>query len=287
MKAKIWVIVFFFTAFSVFGQGRNLSIDEATRAAARYLSEHIPGGTKIAVVNFTATKDVSDYVVAELTSRLVNTRKFTVVDRYSLALIEREMNFQLSGEVSDESAQAIGRKLGAQTIISGSLRAFGNLYRMEIKALEVETAKILGSETYTIRKDSVLNNLMPSQPAARPVRQDTTGSKIGTGALNIMLGLGSYIEGDVAGGLTVTGGYALSAGLILIEAFVMDWDNPAVGVPGTIGFSVAGLTLVYGFIRPFFYKPSSSGYAVLDNTQVEIVPMGEGMGIRLAYTIRF
>jgi TolB-like protein len=214
MKKKLWTIIYIFTAFTVFGQSRNSStIDEAIRATATYLSERIPTGTKVAIVNFSASQEVSDYVVGELTSRLVNYGKFTVVDRYSLSLIEREMNFQLSGEVSDESAQAIGKKLGAQTIISGSLRPFGNSYRMEIKALEVETARIQGNETYTIRRDSVINKLMTTQTTTPKVRQNTTGSKIGTGALNIMLGLGSYIEGDIAGGITLTGGYAVSAGL--------------------------------------------------------------------------
>ena len=159
MKVKIIMIIYIFTAFSfLFGQERNsLTIDEATKATASYLSERIPIGTKVAIVNFTASKEVSDYVVSELTSRLVNNGNFTVVDRYSLKLIEREMNFQLSGEVSDESAQAIGKKLGAQIIISGNLKPFGNSYRMEIKALQIETARIQGNEIYTIRKDTVIN----------------------------------------------------------------------------------------------------------------------------------
>jgi TolB-like protein len=289
MKAKILTIIYIFTVFYVFGQGRDsLTIDESIRATAIYLSEQIPTGTKVAIVNISASQEISDYVISELTSQLVNNRKFIIVDRQSMALIEREMRFQLSGEVSDESAQAIGRRLGAQTIISGSLTPFGNSYRMQIKALEVETGRIQGIITYSIRRDRVINNLTPGQLAAtKQPKPKTTGGKIGTGVLNIVFGLGSYLESDIAGGLILTGGYAVTAGLFLVEAFLMDWDNPAVGIPGTIGFSAAGLTLAYGFLRPFSYNRSSRGLAILDNTRLEIVPVGENIGIKLAYTVRF
>jgi hypothetical protein len=33
-----------------------------------------------------------------------------------------------------------------------------------------------------------------------------------------LLGLGSYLEGDIAGGITLTAGYALAARLFVIEA---------------------------------------------------------------------
>jgi len=43
-----------------------------------------------------------------------------VVDRQQLDLIRAELNFQMSGEVSDESAQSIGQMLGVQSIMSGT-----------------------------------------------------------------------------------------------------------------------------------------------------------------------
>jgi hypothetical protein len=52
-------------------------------------------------------------------------RKVTIIERKSLDLIRKEMNLQLSGDVSDDSAQAIGKQLGAQAIVTGSLTNLG------------------------------------------------------------------------------------------------------------------------------------------------------------------
>jgi TolB-like protein len=117
-----------------------------------YIIDRLEPGTKVAVLNFNASPAISNYVIEEITDFLVNDSNLTVVDRSELELLQGEMNFQLSGKVSDESAQSIGKKLGAQTIISGSLTPFGRLWRMRIRALEVETAKVQGIRTYTISK---------------------------------------------------------------------------------------------------------------------------------------
>ncbi|MDR2718338.1 MAG: CIA30 family protein [Treponema sp.] len=66
------------------------------------------------------------------------------------------MDFQLSGEVSDETVQSIGKKLGAQTIISGAITAIGNAYRLRIRAISVETAQILGMQNVDVAQDSRL-----------------------------------------------------------------------------------------------------------------------------------
>ncbi|MCL1837306.1 MAG: hypothetical protein FWG46_07155 [Treponema sp.] len=106
------------------------------------------------------------------------------------------------------------------------------------------------------------------------------------------MGLGSYLEGDIAGGITLTAGYAAAAGLFVIEAAALDWDSPAVGVPATIGVSVAGLAIVYGFARPFIYNRSPQMAAVMDNAQSNIVLTSDSygnknVGFQLSYTISF
>jgi hypothetical protein len=69
------------------------------------------------------------------------------------------MDFQMSGEVSDESAQSIGRKLGAQIIVSGSIAPLGDLYRLRIRAIEVESAAIRGVNSQNIKLDGILASL--------------------------------------------------------------------------------------------------------------------------------
>jgi TolB-like protein len=120
-------------------------LDQAIREASDYLNKNVPTGKKVAVLNIKSSyPPLSEYIIDVLTGNVVNDRVFTVVDRANLALIQQEMDFQLSGEVSDESAQSIGQKLGAQTIVSGSITVFGNLWRLTVRALDVEGAAVQG-----------------------------------------------------------------------------------------------------------------------------------------------
>jgi hypothetical protein len=293
LKHILLTIALAFIGVTAFGQNNEVKLDEAVKGSAAYLVERLSPGTKVAILNFSADPAVSNYVIEELTAFLVNDRKLIVVDRSELELLQREMDFQLSGEVSDESAQSIGQRLGAQTIISGSLSPIGAMWRMRIKALEVETAWIQGIETYTVKKDAVLSSLLSTTPKA-PKGPKTTGEKIGTGALNIVFGLGSYLEGDITGGITLTAGYAVAAGLFVIEATVLDWDSPMVGVPATIGYAAAGVTLVYGFARPFIHNRNPQMAALLDDIHIAMVPtsnigndLSQRLGVRFAYTFKF
>jgi hypothetical protein len=260
------VLLFLFALSAIIHAEESLTLDAGLRAAVNELNARLPDGNIIIVFNFQSEyKNISEYIIDELTKHIVNDEKLIAVDRQNLDSLQKEINFQLSGEVSDESAQSIGKMLGAQTILSGSFVPLGNMWRIQLKALEVETARILGISTYTIKKDHVLASLLPAQPK-------TASEKIGAGSLNIILGLGSWLEGDIVGGSTITAGYVAAACLFAVEATVLDWDNPSVGVPATIGFSVAGLTLAYGFVRPFIYNRSPKAATLLDNMKFEAVP---------------
>jgi hypothetical protein len=68
----------------------------------------------------------------------------------------------MSGEVSDESAQSIGKKLGAQLIVSGSLSSMGHLYRFRIRALSVESAAVEAASATDIRTGDTRTALLLS-----------------------------------------------------------------------------------------------------------------------------
>ena len=115
---------------STSGQGNTstvnttgMTLDQALLEAADRIDERITRGTKIALLNFSSPSDqFSAYVLDELSANLVDSGIVTVIDRREIDLIREELHFQLSGEVSDDSMQALGRMLGAQSIVTGSLR---------------------------------------------------------------------------------------------------------------------------------------------------------------------
>jgi TolB-like protein len=153
-KAIVFVILAFLLPAIAFPQNA-VTIDVALSNSTTYFSNILPANTKVVVLNCTSKwPDLSDYIIEELIGYIVNERKLTVVDRQNLENIRREMDFQLSGAVSDETAQSIGKMLGAQTIISGSITAIGNTYRLRVRAISVETAQILGMQNVDVAQDS-------------------------------------------------------------------------------------------------------------------------------------
>ena len=118
-----------------------VSLDRAIQMAARDIESNVPLGSTVALLNFSSpTEEFSSYVLEELSSMLVRGRKVIVVDREELDIIRRELDFQMSGNVSDESARAIGQMLGADFVLTGSLQELEDTYRFRIRVLEVESA---------------------------------------------------------------------------------------------------------------------------------------------------
>ena len=169
MTRKI-VVLFFLCAAAVCAEER-LSLREALEHTVAYLGERIPAESRIAVVSFHSDYlRLSEQLFDEITALLVNSKyNYRILDRdhQGIKALEQEMNLQLSGMVSDKTAVSIGKRLGAQTIIAGTIKQAGNDFTLYIKAIAVETGEIQGAQTSTIR-DSAL----------RPyTRQDTVSGK--------------------------------------------------------------------------------------------------------------
>jgi len=142
-------------------------LDMAIRDASDYLNDNLTAGIRIVILNIQSdSQALSEYIIEEMISNAVNDRIFTVVDRAQLDLIRQEQNFQLSGEVDDNTALAIGRFLGAQTIVSGAISELGDRYRMRIRALNVETAQVQGQYNRNVSASKTIAVLMRNRSAS-------------------------------------------------------------------------------------------------------------------------
>jgi TolB-like protein len=152
-----------FTVLS--GKGRRTNstgqpLGRVFQEASEYLIERIPADSKIAVFNIGAKNEaLSNYINDSISESLVNSGKFTVVDRHNLDLLKAELEFQQSGEASEETAVSIGKKIGAQSIITGIIEEFGELYRLQIRSIDVETASIQAMQNYLIGDNEILGRL--------------------------------------------------------------------------------------------------------------------------------
>jgi len=118
--------------------------DKAISQIFNQFSQNISQRSRLAIVGITATdqNEVAFYV-NELTMQFVNSKRFTVVDRSDIDKVLTEQNFQMSGLVDDDAFVSIGKFIGANVVITGSITGTGSQKRLVIKAIDVLTSEIL------------------------------------------------------------------------------------------------------------------------------------------------
>jgi hypothetical protein len=122
----------------------NSLLAGAIKQAGEELLVALPARSRISLLSGRGdNRNTLEFVLEELTSALVATGTITVVDRERIDAIISEQRFQLSGEVSDETAVSIGRLSGSQIIVSCSITGASSQRRLRVRAIAVETGIVL------------------------------------------------------------------------------------------------------------------------------------------------
>ena len=99
----------------------------------------------IAVVDFTGN-NVSEGDCRALTDRLrtelFNTKYFKVIEREMMEQILVEQGFQQSGCTTNECMVEVGKLIGVEKIIGGSISQVGNIFSISSRIVNVETGEI-------------------------------------------------------------------------------------------------------------------------------------------------
>jgi len=118
-------------------------------------------GKTIAVYYFTEAgreSSISDYLIDTLTSKIAQVAgeenlDVQIVSRQNLDRILKELEFQLSA-LADENRQVeIGKQLGADMIITGTIQPIETDYRINAQLIELETGTILDAYVYEFWMD--------------------------------------------------------------------------------------------------------------------------------------
>jgi len=267
--------------------------------------------------------------VDSITSYIVETQRFRVIDRSQRKNLLSEIEFA-SSDCTDEGCQLkIGRMLSANDILVGSLGKIGDRYLLTIRMLNVETGEALQSVTERYRS---LNDLIdnsqaltyklvgvqdPQKPAptatsakpAKPAKEDAPAAAAAktanapaasgissqllsalddqeylddgrakallslteglseadrkmlydryalSGAFfpavgNTLFGLGSWMQGDIVGGLICTG--LMASGLVVIASDMESEESAVIGAATMLGGMVAG------WIIPFVFEADNN-----------------------------
>lgn len=275
IKKAIFTSFLFLAFISAAGAQKVYRLDAGIAKMASNLATRLPMGTKVVVYDINATTpEASSYIIDGLTIGLLSSGNLRLVDRTNLSKVRSELAFQMSGDVSDESAQRLGEMLGAETLVTGSFDLFKGKYRLSIKAIEVESAEIQFMATVTIANnaetESLLGKKNPNTSGAAAAAAvgnaaksvlDFSGRLI-CSTINPVLGLGSYMQGDLSGGAGVTFWELASFGSIGYGQYLSEEnpDDDTGNILSYVGAIVLIPTVIYAIIRPWQYnrKPSYS-----------------------------
>jgi len=126
--------------------------------ASKFRTDIKDPAIKLAVMDFSSLSgnNAQDpFVIRErLTTFLVKNTNMTIIERALLEKVFQEQKLQLSGAVSSDGAKKIGKLLGADAIVSGTINEL-NTDEIEVNArvIEVETGKIITAGLANIKKD--------------------------------------------------------------------------------------------------------------------------------------
>lgn len=282
MKKIIFTLMFSLIGITVsFSQAKGVTIDNALKQAAEKFSSSLKNKTTVAILGISSSyNELSEYMLGELTTDIVQLRKLQVVTRANLDVIKKEMNFQLSGEVSDETMQQLGAKTGAQTVISGTFKPLGTLYVLDIQAFDVTTATIQDTYRSNVVSDETLELLTKKKIVGTSgkiqANDYTAGERLGIGFQNLLFGLGSYRTGHWGDGLFLTGSRLMA--ILLLYTATADTSDDSLNL--AMGWTCA--SIAYGFVRPFYYHKNSN---VKISMNVGAVQTSHGLEPGVSYKI--
>jgi hypothetical protein len=135
------------------------SLEKITYNAVQDIQNRANVSDTVAVMDVSlSTGNLNMQVLMWLENHLLNTGKYKIISRQRINTIIKEINFGLTGYVSDETAQSIGKLLGAQYILVFELKNVNSKSYLNIQMLETETATLIYSNSFRINNSEVNNN---------------------------------------------------------------------------------------------------------------------------------
>ncbi|NVN99384.1 MAG: hypothetical protein HXX17_08675 [Geobacteraceae bacterium] len=129
---------------------------------------------KVAVLDFQQngqfeTSDIGKIVAEWFTTTLVDSGRFEIIERRLLQQILDEQKIGASGLIDPRSASQLGRLLGVNTVVSGTVQSYDRTFELNTRLIDVETGSIIIAESVKASSTSSLNALV-KQVADKMIR---------------------------------------------------------------------------------------------------------------------
>jgi len=123
----------------------DLSIDSVLTRGTNSLLASLPKQAKIVVLGIQVyNSELRNYITFEL-EHLLQKANHIIIDRDLLPDTTLQKNLSNLEQFDDLSASNLGESLGANIVITGIIHGEGELRRLRLKALNVQTAQVIAS----------------------------------------------------------------------------------------------------------------------------------------------
>lgn len=124
---------------------------------------------RIAILPFEVLSEKSEHkqfgigTMDTLSVAMTSISDFVMIDRGRISKVIQEQSFQKSGFTDVNQSTSLGKIMGAEIIVTGSIQSFDNEFRITANFIEVETGKILKASKVTGNNIFQLQDKMADQ----------------------------------------------------------------------------------------------------------------------------
>ena len=186
--------------------------------------------------------------------------------------------------------------VGADVVLHGNLKKIGGDFMLTLQALDVTKATVLDMYRADIELDDRSMKLMRVS-VGEGGKVISIGDRYSTkekgiiGAKNLLFGWGSYSAGHILDGIFLTTLQLAGWSGVVVDTINSTRWSRGLNLDCTLILALPcwGVSALYGFIRPIFYKPSDlvayGGYN--EGFSFQFVPFEDNLGIKLSYKKTF
>lgn len=208
--------------------------DSASRSISGTSSQPVSGAKTKIVVNIAVSdlvgKGVSqpeaDLITEQVRANMLTTGTFKVMERSMMDQIMKEQGFQQSGNCDNSECMVeVGRVLGVQNLVVGSVGKVGRIFMMNVKIVDVSTGEVLKSLTETC--ECTIENLLQETPPkiAQALDREVRKGKTGTISVNTQPEGATVFLDDVSVGTTPWKSELLDPGGYKVGLVLPDWKR--------------------------------------------------------------
>lgn len=138
------------------------SLDDALVSAANDIAEKCDAKTILVIDDFESpSKNMTLYIREQVADLIYSADGLIqLVTRERMDLVEKELEFQNSGKVSEQTILSAAERLGARSVVFGRFEELNRAYMLRIRMLDVKTAAYLFRKTYEISRSSKTEQLL-------------------------------------------------------------------------------------------------------------------------------